>query len=86
MRARDGHPNLPTVRMLGTRGVPAAHGGFETAVEQVGLRLVDRGWKVIVYCQVEGDGPIRTDEWRGIHRVLIPVSAAGAKGTGVFDV
>ena len=32
----------PTVRMLGTRGVPAAHGGFETAVENIGLDLVDR--------------------------------------------
>ena len=27
--------------MIGTRGVPAAYGGFETAVEEIGRRLVD---------------------------------------------
>ena len=31
------------VAMIGTRGVPAAYGGFETAVEEVGRRLVERG-------------------------------------------
>lgn len=35
--------------MVGTRGVPAAYGGFETAVEEVGGRLVERGHEVIVY-------------------------------------
>lgn len=32
--------------MLGTRGVPAHYGGFETAVEEVGRRLAARGHKV----------------------------------------
>ncbi|WP_072314000.1 glycosyltransferase [Agrococcus sp. Marseille-P2731] len=35
--------------MLGTRGVPAAYGGFETAVEEVGSRLAARGHDVTVY-------------------------------------
>ncbi|WP_413320744.1 DUF1972 domain-containing protein [Agrococcus sp. 1P02AA] len=34
--------------MLGTRGVPAAYGGFETAVEEVGSRLAARGHEVTV--------------------------------------
>ncbi|WP_127843426.1 DUF1972 domain-containing protein [Actinomyces wuliandei] len=37
--------------MLGTRGVPARYGGFETAVEEVGARLVARGHQVLVYCR-----------------------------------
>ncbi|MCR8670847.1 DUF1972 domain-containing protein [Agrococcus sp. HG114] len=37
------------VAMLGTRGVPAAYGGFETAVEEVGARLAARGHDVVVY-------------------------------------
>lgn len=37
------------IAMLGTRGVPAAYGGFETAVEEVGRRLVGRGHEVVVY-------------------------------------
>lgn len=53
----------PTVRILGTHGVPANYGGFETAAEKVGLHLLARGWRVVIYCQVEGRGPITYDEW-----------------------
>jgi glycosyltransferase involved in cell wall biosynthesis len=38
-----------SIAMVGTRGVPAAYGGFETAIEEVGRRLVDRGHRVTVY-------------------------------------
>ncbi len=38
-----------TIAMIGTRGVPAAYGGFETAVEEIGRRLVERGHDVTVY-------------------------------------
>lgn len=37
--------------MIGTRGVPAAYGGFETAIEEIGQRLVARGHQVVVYCR-----------------------------------
>lgn len=37
--------------MLGTRGVPAAYGGFETAIEEIGRRLVAEGHEVTVYCR-----------------------------------
>lgn len=75
-----------TVRILGTHGVPAAYGGFETAAENIALFLVRHGWRVIVYCQAEGQGPIIEDIWRGIERVTIPVSLAGWKGTSRFDL
>ncbi|MGH3469355.1 MAG: DUF1972 domain-containing protein, partial [Thermocrispum sp.] len=39
------------IAMIGTRGVPARYGGFETCVEEVGGRLVDRGHRVTVYCR-----------------------------------
>lgn len=41
------------IAMIGTRGVPAQYGGFETAVEEVGKRLVARGHRVTVYCRNE---------------------------------
>lgn len=44
------------VAMIGTRGVPAAYGGFETAVEEIGRRLAERGHRVVVYCR-EREGP-----------------------------
>jgi glycosyltransferase involved in cell wall biosynthesis len=77
--------NEPVLRILGTRGVPAAHGGFETFAEHLALFLVARGWKVIVYGQEPGHGPVEEDLWQGVHRVRIPVAAAGSLGTVVFD-
>ena len=38
--------NRLTIAMVGTRGVPAAYGGFETAIEEVGRRLAARGHDV----------------------------------------
>ncbi len=73
------------IRILGIRGVPASHGGFETFAEYLSLYLVKNGWKVIVYCQEEGDGGIYTDTWKGVDRVNIPVQRAGAAGTIIFD-
>ena len=74
-----------TVRILGTHGVPAAYGGFETAAENIGLHLRDVGWNVVVYCQVDGSGPVTTDAWNGLERVLIPESRPGWLGTSSFD-
>jgi len=73
------------LRILGIRGVPAAHGGFETFAEELSLFLVARGWRVVAYCQVDGRGPVTEDVWRGVERVHIPVSLGGAKGTMLFD-
>lgn len=74
-----------TVRILGTHGVPANYGGFETAAENIALHLVKRGWRVVVYCQVPGRGPMVEDTWHGIERVLIPIDANGWIGTSKFD-
>jgi len=73
------------LRILGIRGLPAAHGGFETFAEYLALYLRERGWKVTVYCQIDGQGPVYEDMWEGIHRVNIPVDIPGPKGTMAFD-
>jgi len=73
------------VQILGTRGIPAQHGGFETFTEHFSLYLKNKGWDVTVYCQKKGCGPIYDDDWQGIHRIHIPVTQEGAKGTIVFD-
>ncbi len=39
------------IALLGTRGIPASYSGFETCVEQLGQRLVERGHHVTVYCR-----------------------------------
>jgi hypothetical protein len=75
----------PCLRVLGIRGVPASHGGFETFTEALAPALVERGWRVVVYCQEDGRGPVHTDHWRGVERVHIPVAVPGTAGTMAFD-
>lgn len=63
------------IAMIGTRGVPAAFGGFETVVEEIGRRLVDRGHAVTVYCRAPGGAtspvPPRT-AYLGMRLVYLP--------------
>ena len=39
------------IAMMGSRGIPASYSGFETCVEQLSVRLVERGHHVTVYCR-----------------------------------
>jgi len=81
----------PCLLILGTRGIPASHGGFETFAEHLALYLVQRGWDVTVYCQramtkasVMGSEPI-IDDWRGVRRVSFAIGLDGPLGTIAFD-
>lgn len=74
-----------TIQILGIRGIPAQHGGFETFAEHFSVYLQQKGWQVTVYCQEDGDSEIYEDDWRGIRRVHIPVTQEGAMGTLFFD-
>lgn len=56
--------------MLGTRGVPARYGGFETAIEEIGRRLATSGHEVTVYCRGAED-PTQTD-YLGMKLVHLP--------------
>ncbi|MBT1257655.1 DUF1972 domain-containing protein [Rhodococcus erythropolis] len=56
------------IAMIGTRGVPARYGGFETAVEEIGSRLVEGGHEVVVYCR----GKNRSPSYRGMERIPLP--------------
>lgn len=72
------------VMIVGTRGVPAGHGGFETFAEDLSLFLTARNHTVTVYCQVDGGDPQTEDLWNGVHRVLIP-AANNPVGTIAYD-
>lgn len=72
--------------ILGIRGIPAAHGGFETFAERLALWMRDAGWRVTVYCQGSADGKRHEDEWEGIRRIHLPVHIGGAAGTIEFDM
>jgi glycosyltransferase involved in cell wall biosynthesis len=78
----------PSLLILGTRGIPAAHGGFETFAERLALFLVERGWHVGVYCQKEVErveSRIRSTFWQGIEKINVEVSSTGPRATLEFD-
>ncbi len=60
------------IALLGTRGVPPRYGGFETCVEQVGLRLVQAGHDVVVYCRTGKPSEPPMTEYRGMRLVQLP--------------
>jgi Glycosyltransferase len=69
MRAADGRPLR--VAMIGTRGVPAAYGGFETAVEEIGRRMAADGAEITVYCRTK-KGAERPSAYEGMRLVHLP--------------
>jgi glycosyltransferase involved in cell wall biosynthesis len=71
---------------LGIRGVPAAHGGFETFAERLAPYLINRGWRVTVYCQGSLTGQREEDDWEGVRRIHIPVRTSGSVGSIEFDL
>jgi glycosyltransferase involved in cell wall biosynthesis len=73
------------VSILGTRGVPSRHSGFETFAQDFALFLLSRGHEVTVYCQAEEHEQPGEDSWNGIRRVTIP-AGKGSVGTMAFDL
>lgn len=60
------------IALVGTRGVPAHYGGFETCVEEVGRRLAERGHCVTVYCRSGNGIDTRIKEYEGMRLVHLP--------------
>lgn len=59
------------IAIIGTRGIPARYGGFETCVEEVSTRLVERGHKVTVYCR-KGNTHYKEEYYKGVRLVILP--------------
>ncbi len=54
--------------IVGTRGIPARYGGFETFAEELSTRLAERGHEVFVYCRQRHSDPT----YRGVHLRALP--------------
>ncbi|MGI8653977.1 MAG: glycosyltransferase [Pyrinomonadaceae bacterium] len=59
------------IAILGTRGIPASYGGFETFAEQLATRLAARGHNVTVYCRSHYVSP-RQLEFHGVRLKVLP--------------
>ncbi len=56
------------IALLGTRGIPARYGGFETFAEELSTHLTARGHRVTVYCRDPHEAPA----YRGVDLVWLP--------------
>ena len=56
------------IAILGTRGIPARYGGFETFAEELSIRLVESGHRVTVYCRQRFEKPV----YSGVSLVYLP--------------
>ena len=54
--------------ILGTRGIPARYGGFETFAEELSTRLAARGHQVVVYCRERSF----ESRYRGVQLKYLP--------------
>lgn len=70
--------------ILGTRGIPARYGGFETFAEELAVRLVGRGVDVTVYCAAGGGAA--PESYKGVRLEYIPSPHIGPLTTVLFDI
>ncbi len=59
------------VALLGSRGIPCRYGGYETLMEELAARLVERGFRVTVYCRSHFT-PKGLKRYRGAELVVLP--------------
>lgn len=64
----------PVIAIIGTRGVPARYGGFETFAEELGKRIALRGYEIRVYGRKYGfSSPFRSEaNVEGIKSIILP--------------
>lgn len=70
--------------ILGTRGIPARYGGFETFAEKLAIGLSKLGHEVTVYCEA-GESPMPS-EFRGVQLRYVSFPRLGPLETIVYDL
>lgn len=60
-----------SVALIGSRGIPGRYGGYETLMEELAVRLVERGLEVTVYCRSHST-PRGLTSYRGVRLVVLP--------------
>jgi len=73
------------IGILGTRGIPARYGGFETLAEELSARFAERGHDVTVYTRSRYAEP-GVGEWRGAKVRVLPTISTKYLDTVVHGV
>ncbi|MGE5403301.1 MAG: DUF1972 domain-containing protein, partial [Candidatus Doudnabacteria bacterium] len=60
------------VAIIGSRGIPAKYGGFETFTEEVSTRLANIGYDIYVSC--EGGNYQKIPRYKGVNLFYFPLN------------
>ena len=76
------------VAMIGHKRVPSREGGIEVVVEELSVRMVERGLKVDVYNRKDRFGKAykQPREYKGIRIIQIPTFKVSALNAFVYSV
>jgi len=72
------------IAILGTRGIPARYGGFETFAEKLAVGLVEHGIEVTVFC--ESDRETAPECFQGVLLSYVCSPALGPLQTILYDL
>lgn len=75
---------ISKIAILGTRGIPARYGGFETFADEIAQRLVREGISVTVFC--EDTGGEQPKQYCGASLKYVPAPRLGPFTTIVYDL
>src|SRR5438876_7270178 len=60
--------------VIGSLGIPARYGGYETVAERTSRELSDRGYRIVVSCELDGRSD-HTDS--GVRLAFVPLRPPG---------
>jgi glycosyltransferase involved in cell wall biosynthesis len=66
-------PKQARIAILGSRGIPAKYGGFETIAQELSVGLAERGFMVYVSCESERLLSESSGEYKGVRLLYIPI-------------
>jgi rhamnosyltransferase len=74
------------IAILGSRGIPAAYGGYETITQELSVGLAQRGFDVSVTCE-SNDFKIKSGTYKDVNLVYFPVinSLRNISEVAVYD-
>jgi glycosyltransferase involved in cell wall biosynthesis len=86
LREMGSNPRPLRLAILGTQGIPARYGGYETFAEELAVRLVESDkFEVTVYCPAKDGGEAATS-YRGVKLRYVKAPGRGGLANVLFDV
>jgi glycosyltransferase involved in cell wall biosynthesis len=83
----QGSDHRISIAIVGTHGIPASYGGFETIAEELATELTKRGFAVYVACESRLLSVKSCNDYRGVRLVYFPIieSIRTLSEVGLYD-